>query len=319
MARAITLDEVLEVLGGEVMEVFGARERAITQAAPIRGAQHDQCVTFCSKAGADGLDVIRATKAGVVLCEKSVAADERARGSRTLVIVRAPRESFARLVRALFGEPRPRGIHPTAVVDPEARISESTYIGPFTYVGKCEIGEGTVIWGHVHIYDANVSIGRNVTIHSGSIIGTDGFGYVRNANERLELFPSIGGVIIDDDVDIHAQVNVDRGTLGNTIIGTGSKIDKFCHIGHNAVVGKHCVITAHSMLGGGAQIGDYSWIAPCGCIRDGGIRIGKRSVIGMAAVVTKDVPDGATVMGMPARPEEEYKRLLKEWRKIATL
>jgi len=184
-------------------------------------------------------------------------------------------------------------------------------------VGKCEIGEGTVIHGHVHIYNSNVKIGKNVIIHAGTVIGVDGFGYERNESSKLEYFPSIGGVIIEDDVEIHSNVNVDRGTLGDTLIGRGTKIDKFCHIGHNVVIGKHCVITAHCMLGGSAQIGDYAWIAPCVCIREGGIKIGSHAFVGMAAVVTKDVPDGTMVVGAPARRIEEYKKILKAVKQLA--
>ncbi len=112
-------------------------------------------------------------------------------------------------------------------------------------------------------------------------------------------------------------MNVDKGTLGNTVIGKGTKIDKFCHIGHNVVIGEHCVITAHGMFGGSAQVGDYTLIAPCVCIRDGGIRIGSNAFVGMAAVVTKDVPDGATVMGVPARPIEQYKKILRTVKEFA--
>jgi UDP-3-O-[3-hydroxymyristoyl] glucosamine N-acyltransferase len=156
-----------------------------------------------------------------------------------------------------------------------------------------------------------VRIGKKVVIHAGTVIGVDGFGYARNENDELEFFPHLGGVLIDDCVEIHSNVNIDRGTLGDTILGQGTKVDKFCHIGHNVVIGKHCVIAARSMLGGSAQIGDYSWIAPCACIRDGGIKIGSHAFVGMASVVTKDVPGGTTVMGVPAWHESEYKKMLK--------
>jgi UDP-3-O-[3-hydroxymyristoyl] glucosamine N-acyltransferase len=317
MTKAIELRRILQILGEEIMRVIGNVRRSVTHPAPIKEARNEFAITFCTKPDIDALELIRSTKAGVVVCRDNESLDELGDSGKTLIVVRNPRLSFIRLIKAVFAEPIPCGIHPTAVIDPDANIHPDVYIGPFTYVGKCEIGEGTVIYGHVHIYGNNVKIGKNVVIHAGTIIGVDGFGYSRNESNELEYFPSLGGVIIEDDVEIHSNVNVDKGTLSNTVIGKGTKIDKFCHIGHNVVIGKHCVITAHGMFGGSAQIGDYTLIAPCVCIRDGGIRIGSHAFVGMAAVVTKDVPDGVTVMGAPARPIETYKQILKAIKEIA--
>ncbi|MGB9880220.1 MAG: UDP-3-O-(3-hydroxymyristoyl)glucosamine N-acyltransferase [Anaerolineae bacterium] len=315
--KSIELKRVLEILGEAVVSVIGPSERVITHPAPIHEAQSEFAITFCKKVGPDAQELIRSTKAGVVLCADDQSLDELVTSGKTLIKVKNPRLSFLRLVNAIFAEPRPRGIHPTAVIDSDAKIHPSIYIGPFTYIGKCEIGEGTVIYGHAYIYGGNVKIGKNVVIHAYTVIGTEGFGFERNESDELEHFPHLGGVIIEDDVEIHSHVNIDRGTLGNTVIGRGTKIDKFCHIGHNVVIGKHCVIAAHSMLGGGAQIGDYAWIAPCACIRNGGIRVGAHAFVGMAAVVTRDVPDGAIVMGAPARLSEDYKKILEALKRLA--
>lgn len=315
----VTLKRVLEILGEAAVSVIGPTERIITHPAPISEARDELAITFCSKVGADARELISSTQAGVVLCADDPSLNGLVVSGKTLIRVTNPRLSFLRLIKDTFAEPRPRGIHATAVIDAEAAIHPEVCIGPFTYVGKCEINEGTVIHGHVHIYGGNVRIGKNVVIHAGAVIGVDGFGYERNESNELEHFPHLGGVIIEDDVEIHSNVNVDRGTIGNTFIGRGTKIDKFCHIGHNVVIGKHCVITAHSMIGGSAQIGDYAWIAPCACIRNGGVRIGAHALVGMGAVVTKDVPDGVTVMGVPARPSEEYRKILRAVRQLAGL
>jgi UDP-3-O-[3-hydroxymyristoyl] glucosamine N-acyltransferase len=312
----IALGCILDLLGSTVRRVVGPTDRIITSPAPIRQAKDENSITFCVSSRSDALDAIRSTGAGVVLCPEIQLLDASAPDGKTLVVVDHPRLAFIRVMQAFFAEPRPQGIHPTAVIDPGATIHPDTYIGPFAYIGRCIIGQGSAIHGHVHIYD-NVRIGKNVVIRPGTVLGVDGFGYERNDSGELEFFPSIGGVIIEDDVEIHSNVNVDRGTLADTVIGRGTKIDKFCHIGHNVVIGKHCVITAHSMLGGGAEIGDYVWIAPCVCVRDGGIRIGSRAFIGMAAVVTKDVLGGTTVMGAPARPIEEQKLILRALRRLA--
>jgi len=218
---------------------------------------------------------------------------------KTLILVSNPRLAFIRVMQKYFEKKVEFIVHPTAIIDENAKIALNVYIGPNSYIGECEIGENTVIHGNVFIYP-NVKIGSNGIIHAGTVIGTSGFSYERNERRELERFPHIGGVIIEDEVEIGSNVSIDRGTMGNTIIGRGTKIDNLCHIAHNVVIGKHCMIIAQSMVGGSTRIDDYSWVAPQACLRDG-IKIGKNVVIGMGSVVTKDVEDGWVVFGVPAK------------------
>lgn len=307
--ETIELRDVLKILGDAVINVIGPTERTITHPAPIHEAQSELTITFSVKADAKALDRIRATKAGVVLCPSEQSVEALTDASKTLILVANPRLSFLRLVQALFAEPRPSGVHPTAVINAEANIHPDVYVGPFTYVGKCEIGEGAVIYGHVHIY-SKTRIGRNVIIHAGTVIGADGFGYQRNDAGELKKFPHVGGVVIEEDVEIGSNTSIDRGTLGDTIIREGAKINNLVHIAHNVVVGCHAAVNAHVSISGSTRIGDYAWIAPCACLRDG-ISIGARAIVGLGAVVTKDVPDDTTVMGAPARPADEFKEMLR--------
>lgn len=319
LAVAFELKTILGNLGGEVLQVVGSVDRVVERAAPVHEAADDGAISYISAGRADALDLMRATRAGVVLVAPDVGLDDLANSDKTFIVVENPRLSFLRLVKSLYQQPRLRGIDPTAIIDPQAKIGKDVYIGPYCTIGACEIGDETVLHGHVHIYGSHVKIGKRCTIYAHTVIGTDGFGYGRNDDGEAEFFPSIGGVIIGDDVDIHCHCNVDRGTLGDTIIGQGTKVDKYNHIGHNVHIGKHCIIMAQSVFSGGVQVGDYVTMGICVAVRDEGIHIGDRAYVGMASVVTKDVPAGATYIGSPARPIDEYKRLLEVMKRAAQM
>ena len=317
MVKAIEVNRLISVLGDDVMGVSGPLDRAITHPASIYQAGTEEALTFCTADGKAAEELIRTTRAGVVVCSSAQPMDDLAETGKTLIAVKRPRLSFLRLLNAFFDQPKPRGIHPTAVVDSDAEIDPEAYIGPFAYVGKCQIGPGTVVYGHTHIYGGNVRIGKNVVIDAGAIIGTDGLGYERNEKGEFEYFPSLGGLIVEDDVEIRSGVVVCRGALEDTMIGRGTKIDKLAMIGREVVIGNHCFVASQCTVAGRTVIGDYSWISMQACIRDGGIKIGAQAFVGMAAVVTKDVPDGAAVMGAPAYPMDDFKKILKAVKNVA--
>lgn len=160
-------------------------------------------------------------------------------------------------------------------------------------------GENATIHPYVCIYP-NVRVGKNVIVYSGAVIGSDGFGFAKNEQGKWEKFPHIGGVVIGDDVEIGSNTVIDRGTLDNTIIGQGTKINNLCHIGHNVEIGKNCIIGVGSYLGGSSKVGNDSWIALGAIIRNG-IKVGKNVMVGMGSVVTKDIDDNCVVFGVPAK------------------
>ncbi|MFA6455573.1 MAG: UDP-3-O-(3-hydroxymyristoyl)glucosamine N-acyltransferase, partial [Bacteroidota bacterium] len=168
--------------------------------------------------------------------------------------------------------------------------------------------------GQCYIYD-NVRIGKNVIIQAGAVIGGDGYGYSRNDKGEFEKFPHVGAVLIEDDVEIGANTCVDRGTLGNTIIREGAKIDNLVHIAHNVTVGKHAAVIAQSMIGGSTVIGDYGWIAPSASLMNG-IKIGSKVTVGLGAVVTKNIPDGETWAGVPAQPLRDFVSIQKKLKEL---
>jgi UDP-3-O-[3-hydroxymyristoyl] glucosamine N-acyltransferase len=233
-------------------------------------------------------------------------------GVEAVILCDNARLDFMRVIAHFFAKPRPIGIHPSAVIGRSSIIAPDAYIGPFCSIGEnVEIGEGTVIFAGVHIYDG-VRIGKKVTIHCGTVIGADGFGYERDEAGELEKFPQIGGVLIEDNVEIGANTCIDRGSLSDTRICEGARIDNLVHIAHNVYIGRHAVVIANAMIGGGTRVGDFAWIAPSACLRDR-IIIGDKSFVGLASLVTKDVPNGEIVLGSPARSLAEQKRLLSHW------
>ncbi len=233
---------------------------------------------------------------------------------KVLFKVKNPRLSFIKVIQEFFVTKTQPGIHSTAYIHPEAIIGGNVYIGPFTYIGKSTIGPNTVIHGNIYIYD-QVIIGKNVIVHSGSVIGADGFGYEKDEKGDVFKFPHVGGVIIEDNVEIGANTCIDRGSLGDTLIKRGAKIDNLVHIAHNVVVGENTFIIANAMIGGSTIIGNNSWVAPSVSLMNG-ISVGKDVTIGMSSLVTKSIPDGETYAGSPARPLNE---LLDMQKKIKNL
>jgi UDP-3-O-[3-hydroxymyristoyl] glucosamine N-acyltransferase len=298
MKKEISVKRLVNALE-ESYEIKGDAGRKVNAPAPIDSAPPD-ALSFCSRQGKEALQMIRASRAGVVICAPGIKFAREDYKDRTLIQVANPRLAFIRLLQRFFTEKPEYGIHPTAVIDPRAKISPRVYIGPHTCIGECEIGAGTVIYSNVHIFP-RTRIGKNVTIFPGAVIGRDGYGFERNREGKLERFPQLGGVTIGDDVEIGSNTVVDRGALGDTVIGEGTKIDNLCHIAHSAIIGKHCVIIALSLVGGSTHIGDYAYIAPSAALINK-IEIGKNAMVGMGAVVTADVADNTVVVGVPARP-----------------
>jgi UDP-3-O-[3-hydroxymyristoyl] glucosamine N-acyltransferase len=236
-------------------------------------------------------------------------------GSNTLIFADNPRLAFIRAVAAFFVPQEPPGIHASAVISSGAVIDPSATIGPYVVVDdKCEVGAGSVIHSHVHLYPG-VRVGCNVVVHSGTVIGADGFGYERNETGDLEKFPHLGGVIIEDNVEIGSNTSIDRGTLGDTRILTGARIDNQCHIAHNVTIGRCTAVIAQSMIGGSVQIGDYAWVAPSATILNQ-ITIGEGATVGLGAVVVKTVPPRTTVMGVPAIPADEFRGLQRRLKEL---
>jgi UDP-3-O-[3-hydroxymyristoyl] glucosamine N-acyltransferase len=308
-----TLDNILPLIVGK-FEIEGDQEgKYFANVKPVTEADEESLV-FVDHARKDKQQLADRTKARIMICDNSIERSPEALQSKCFILADNPKFVFARIVNRLFTTRMPYGIHPTAYIHPEAKVHPNTYIGPFAYIGKSIVGEDSVIYGQCFIYDG-VTIGRNVTINAGCSIGADGYGYLRNENEEWENFPHIGGIIIEDSVDIGSNTCIDRGALGNTIIKEGAKVDNLVHVAHNVVIGRHAAVIANTMIGGSTKIGDYAWVAPSATLRDV-IDIGRRSTVGLAAVVTKSIPDNEIWAGSPARPVEEFKALQQKLKNL---
>ena len=245
--------------------------------------------------------------------------------NKVLIRVSNARVAFAKVLALFFPEPvYPAGVHPTAVVSAGAQIDPSAHVGPHCVVGErtrvggrsvlqagvyvgadCRLGEEVILFPNVAVY-ARSEIGNRVRIHAGSVIGSDGYGYVLDAGIHRKV-PQIGNVIIGDDVEIGANVTVDRGALGSTVIGKGTKIDNLVQIAHNVVVGEHCLLVSQVGIAGSSRLGNYVVLAGQVGIA-GHLRVGNQVTVGAQAGVMNHIPDGEKWLGSPAQPDRLSKR-----------
>lgn len=227
-----------------------------------------------------------------------------------IIQVEKPKMVFFELVKAFFIPRKEAAISKMSDVETK-KIGKNVSIGNFcTICAEVEIGDNVIIGNNVQIVCPTV-IGDNCVISSGVVIGSNGFGYYENVHGKNSLVPHIGGVVIGNNVDIGANTCIDRGTIEDTIIGDYSKIDNLCHIAHNVVIESNVFVIAQSMIGGSVLLKNESYIAP-GSIIMNQITIGESSLVGMGAVVTKDVENEKVVAGIPAKVIREREKSDKE-------
>ena len=269
------------------------------------------------------LPVVRASRASAVIVPRSFPEV----AQRTLLRVEQPRVAFIQVVALLQLTPRQAtGVHRQAIVAPDAVLGDHVTIRECAVIRSgARIGSGTVIESGVHIGEGVVigdhcfigpnvviqygcRVGHRVIMHSGTVIGADGFGFVWQGERYLKM-PQLGNVVIEDDVELGANVCVDRATLGSTIIKRGTKLDNLVQIAHNDVVGEHVLMSGQVGLAGSVTIGDRVILAGQAGVADH-VSIGDDVRVGAQSGVTKHIPSGQTVWGLPARPIEEVKREL---------
>jgi len=305
--------ELIDILKNiEDYEIIGNKNYFISELLPVDQAKSTSLV-FIDRSSHEKEKLILSTKAQVIICDHEV--KKYNVKNKSIIIVKDPKLAFAKIGNSLFPKKEKWGKHPSAIIHPESTIHPKTYIGPFCYIGNgCEINEGSILYGNIHIYDTMVSIGKNVIIHAGCVIGGDGFGFIKDERGELINFPHIGGVVIEDNVELQVMTHVDRGALGNTIIKSGTKIDNCCHIAHNNIIGKNSMIAAHSMFSGSVKLGDNSFVGPSSSFRDK-VKIGDNSFIGIGSLVVSNFANNSNLMGNPATTIQEFKKMRKSIKK----
>jgi UDP-3-O-[3-hydroxymyristoyl] glucosamine N-acyltransferase len=247
--------------------------------------------------------------------------------AKTLIRVANARIAYAKVLPLFFPEPVfPAGIHPSALVADSARIDPTAHVGPYClieanarigagvvlqaddFVGEgCQVGADTRLFPRVTLYP-RVQLGQRVRVHSGTVIGADGFGYVPDQGIHRKV-PQIGFVVIHDEVEIGANVTIDRGALGPTVIGKGTKIDNLVQIGHNVTIGENCLVVAQVGIAGSTRLGAHVTLAGQVGLA-GHLRIGQHVTVAAQSGVMNHIPDKEKWFGSPAQPDRRMKRQL---------
>jgi len=323
-----TVAELAALVGGQFAPEAGTRE--ISGPAGLSEAREGEVSFFAHPRYAQDL---RTTRATAVL----VPADFDGETQAVCIRVDNPSGAFTAITREFLPLPSPPvpGCHPTAVIAPDAQVAADAsvqahavieagavvgpgcFIGAGTYLGaRARLGSGVYLHPHVTVREDCV-IGDRVILHSGVVVGSDGFGYDTKDGRHTKI-PQSGHVVIEADVEIGANTTIDRARFGRTVIGEGTKIDNLVMIAHNVVVGKHCIICAQVGISGSTQIGDGVILAgQAGLV--GHIKVGDGSIVGAQSGLSNDLPPKSIVVGSPPRPIGEWKRSVVRIDRLAEL
>ena len=325
LAGPFTLRELAGFAGAEIAGDSDP-DRVFSDVAPLDQAT-SRDVSFLENKRY--LDQLAASRAGACIIGPAYA--DRAPEGMTLLLTPKPYRAYALVAQAFYPPvPHAEGVHPTAIVDPSARIGEGAAIGPRAVIGAgVEIGRGCLIKANAVIEDGVVVgdgteigantflthclIGRNCLIHSGVCIGNRGFGFSMDPEGFLDV-PQLGRVIVEDGVEVGANSTIDRGAGPDTVIGAGSKIDNLVQIGHNVRMGRGCVLVAQSGVAGSTKLEDYVALGAQAGVA-GHLTIGKGAQLSAKCGIMRDIPPGQAVAGSPGMPIKEFFRLVSIWKR----
>jgi UDP-3-O-[3-hydroxymyristoyl] glucosamine N-acyltransferase len=316
-AVSLTAQAVADLVGGRLL---GDGEVCIEAIRPLDRAGPNALSFAISSRYAHDLG---SSQAGAVLIPEGLVGGES--GPRARIVVRDPYEALVRVIRTLFPDDQPAG-----GIDPTARIGEGTVIGADVSVGAyvvlgrgVRLGARTRLAHHVSLGDgvsvgddavlgpsvvcyAGTRLGSRVVLKAGAVIGGDGFGYLSDGKGHTRI-PHIGGCIIDDDVEVGSNTCIDRGSIDDTVVGRGTKLDNLVQVGHNVRIGERCLVMAGVGIAGSTRIGNDAILAGHVGVTDH-LVIGERARIAAKSAIFGDVPAGASFSGHPARPHRQFLR-----------
>ncbi len=302
--KEIKVQDIKAFLGEDLIGVFGDDTNVFVDNVADVEHVNETTLDWINPRRLNQQEIAENSPARVLLVTSKVSYSEAMEKlGKVLLVVKNPRLKLAKIIAEFFVEKPKALIHPSAIVDENAEIDPSVAIGAGCVIGKVKIGKGTVINPNVVLYD-DVTIGNNCLIQAGTVIGTDGLGCSREADGTLVKFPHLGGVVIGNNVEIGANCQIAKGVLSDTLIDDGCKINGLCFIAHNCHLEKNVWITGDTMLCGSIHVKPNTTIYSNVIIREQST-IGERVTIGMGSVVTKNVPDGETWVGVPARKLEK--------------
>lgn len=288
--------------GNEVIPPVNDFEREITACRNIFEAGTNEISFISNKYSERYKELLSNSKSALIIADNSINLDLiKSNVNFYIVLSNNPKKAMLDCLNKFFVKEVPMGIHESAIIHESVIIGQKNYIGQYCIIDNdVQIGNNCILESGVTIREKCI-LGNNVIVKSGSVIGGRGFGYIKGQNGNWTSFPHFGRVIIEDNVEIGSNSCIDRGSLGDTILRKGVKVDNLVHIAHNVIVGENSLLIADAMIGGSVTIGNDTWVAPSAVIRNG-LNIGSNVVIGMGAIVTKNVEDKTTVMGNPAFP-----------------
>lgn len=315
--KRFSLDEIRQVTGGELSSASSIK---ISGVASLKDAGAEE-ITFLTSAR--HLEDFQKTKAAAVIISPEILQNHDTKKSVPLLIVEDPYLAFSKVMNLFYARVEKRaGIMENVITGKNFQAGSDITIYPFVFLGDdTVVGDGTEIHPHVFIGNGTkigsrcliypnvtigegVAIGDNVIMHSGTVIGSDGFGFA-TAKGKHHKIAHVGGVIIEDDVEIGANCTIDRAVFGNTIIESGTKIDNLVHIGHNCVIGSCSLLAGQVGIAGSTTTGDHVIMAgKSGVV--GHVKIARMTTVAAKAGITKDTEEGQVVSGFPAMAHKDW-------------
>ncbi len=305
--KEIVLFDIVAAFQADIIEIKGDVSRKLIKYLKPIGEEDEFTLDWVNPANPNGQQFAEKTHAKAIVCNSSIEYNETLQSmDKVLIVSDNPKLLLAKIYQQFFKElPSPQ-INDKADISPEATIGKNCFIGAFCSIGKCKIGNNVTIMPNVTIYD-DVEIGDNVIVHSGTLLGRPGFGFEKDKDDVLYLFPQVAKLIIRDNVEIGGNCVLDKGAMLNTVIGKYSKINNGCHIAHNVTIGESSVITGHVYIAGSTKIGNNVWISPNTTLI-GHTSVGNNSMIGAGSIITKDIPDNEVWFGAPAKKQRDNEK-----------